>query len=69
MARRATSRKMANFISVVNSVKSGKSPQNALENVLDVQEFLAFEGVSYTLGNFDDQRNNYNNYFHLFPGE
>jgi spore coat protein CotH len=58
--------KMANFISVVNSVKSGKSPQNALENVLDVQEFLAFEGVSYTLGNFDDQRNNYNNYFIYF---
>jgi hypothetical protein len=58
--------KMVNFIITVNSVKSGKSPQKSLESVLDVQEFLTFEGVSYTLGNFDDQRNNYNNYFIYF---
>jgi len=58
--------KMSNFINVVNNVKTGKSSQNALENVLDVQEFLTFEGVSYCLGNFDDQRNNYNNYFIYF---
>jgi spore coat protein CotH len=58
--------KMVNFITTVNSVKTGKSSQKSLENALDVQEFLTFEGVSYTLGNFDDQRNNYNNYFIYF---
>jgi spore coat protein CotH len=58
--------KMANFINVVSNVKTGKSPQKALESVLDVSEFLNFEGVSYCLGNFDDQRNNYNNYYLYF---
>ena len=58
--------KMTNLILAVNNVKTGKSPQTSLESVLDVQEFLKFEGISYTLGNFDDQRNNYNNYFVYF---
>jgi len=58
--------KLANFINVVNNVKKGKSPQKTLESVLDTTEFLTFEGVSYCLGNFDDQRNNYNNYFIYF---
>lgn len=58
--------KMSNFILTLNNVKTGKSPQSALEKVLDVEEFLKFEGISYALGNFDDQRNNYNNYFVYF---
>jgi hypothetical protein len=58
--------KMATLINTVYDVYSGKSGNSALENVLDVQEFLAMEAVSYCLGNFDDQRNNYNNFFIYF---
>jgi hypothetical protein len=58
--------KMVNFINTVYSVRNGKASQSDLEAVLDVSEFLAMEGVSYCLGNFDNQRNNYNNYFIYF---
>lgn len=58
--------KMANFINVVYSVRHGKASQNDLEAVLDVPWFLKMEAISYCLGNFDDQRNNYNNYFIYF---
>jgi hypothetical protein len=58
--------KMVNFINTVYSVRNGKASQSDLEAVLDVPEFLLMEGVSYCLGNFDNQRNNYNNYFIYF---
>jgi spore coat protein CotH len=58
--------KMANLINAVYSVRYKKAPYSLLDGVLDVNEFLTFEGVSYALGNFDDQRNNYNNYFIYF---
>jgi hypothetical protein len=58
--------KMAALINTIDDVETGKSNNSALEKVLDVQEFLQLEAVSYCLGNFDDQRNNYNNYFIYF---
>jgi len=58
--------KMANYINTVWNLRYRKSPQNALESILDVQEFLRFEAVSYLFGNFDDQRNNGNNYYLYF---
>jgi len=42
--------KMVNFIMAVNSVKTGEYPKKSLENVLDVQEFLTFEGGLLHLG-------------------
>ena len=37
-----------------------------IESVLDVDQFLKFSAVSYLLGNPDDQRYNYNNYYIYF---
>ena len=37
-----------------------------LEAILDVDQFLKMSAVSYLLGNFDDQRYDYNNYYLYF---
>jgi hypothetical protein len=57
---------MANLMNVAYSLRYAKAPYSLLEATLDVSEFLKFEAVSYLLGNFDDQRNNYNNYYVYF---
>src|SRR5574344_1402892 len=57
---------MANYINALWNVRYQKAPQKTLESVLDVQEFLRFEALSYLYGNFDDQRNNANNYYLYF---
>lgn len=58
--------KMANLLNVAYSLRYKSAPYSLLESTLDVDEFLNFEAVSYLLGNFDDQRNNYNNYYVYF---
>jgi spore coat protein CotH len=58
--------KMANYINAIWNLRYEKAPQNTLESLLDVQEFLKFEALSYLFGNFDDQRNNANNYYLYF---
>jgi spore coat protein CotH len=58
--------KLVNYINVVHSCRYENGTQAMLEGILDVQEFLKFEALSYLFGNFDDQRNNYNNYFLYF---
>jgi hypothetical protein len=47
-------------------LRYAKAPYALLDATLDIPEFLKFEAVSYLLGNFDDQRNNYNNYYVYF---
>jgi len=58
--------KMAHLINVAYSLRYAKAPYALLDATLDIPEFLKFEAVSYLLGNFDDQRNNYNNYYVYF---
>jgi spore coat protein CotH len=58
--------KMANFINAIWNLRYQKAPQNTLESLVDVPKFLKFEALSYLFGNFDDQRNNANNYFLYF---
>lgn len=57
---------MANYINTIWNLRYKKALQNTLESVLDVQEYLRFEAASYLFGNFDDQRNNGNNYYLYF---
>ena len=52
-----------NLIAVVNGNKVTKEQ---LEKVIDIDNFLLFEAVSYFVGNPDDLRNNYNNYYIYF---
>lgn len=58
--------KMTNFIQVLWNNVYGTKDASSLESALDVQEFLSFSAVSYLLGNFDDQRYNYNNFYLYF---
>ena len=59
---------MVNFINAMWNIRYRKQSQQLLENTLDVDEFLRFEAISYLFGNFDDQRNNANNYYmYFFP--
>lgn len=57
---------MVNFINAMWNIRYKKQSQQYLESVLDVDEFLRFEALSYLFGNFDDQRNNANNYYIYF---
>lgn len=58
--------KMSGFINAMWNLRYKAASQELLESVLDVDWFLKFEAISYLLGNFDDQRNNYNNYYIYF---
>lgn len=44
----------------------GGGTKEYLENLIDVDWFLRFSAVSFLLGNFDDQRYNYNNFYVYF---
>lgn len=58
--------KIVNYIRVIYDCRNGKRGYEDLSSVLHLDEFLRFEAVSYLLGNFDDQRNNANNYYLYF---
>lgn len=54
---------LKNLIKVLNS---GDVTQAQFESVVDVEYFLNYAAVSYFLGNPDDLRNNYNNFYLYF---
>lgn len=60
---------MQNYIAGIWNVTYTKKGKEDLEKLLDVSEFLNFSAVSFLLGNFDDQRYNYNNYYIYFIPE
>lgn len=54
---------LKNLLTVVNSNKVTKEQ---IAGVIDINNFLLFEACSYFVGNPDDVRNNYNNYYIYF---
>lgn len=58
--------KMAAYLNAIWNLRYAHAPLSLLQEVLEVEEFLKFEGYAYLFGNFDDQRNNANNYFLYF---
>lgn len=58
--------KMANLINVLYSLRYKNAPYSMLDSVIDVDQFLKFAGISYVLGNYDDMRNNGNNFYVYF---
>lgn len=54
---------MKNLLAVLN--REGVTKEEIAE-VVDMENFMAFEAVSYFSGNPDDMRNNYNNYYIYF---
>ena len=57
---------LKNFITQIN--KSGLNKARIAE-LMDIDNFIAFAAVSWFLGNPDDLRNNYNNYYLYFTPE
>lgn len=55
--------KMKNLIAVLNRKGANKED---IARVVDIDNFLAFEAVTYFTGNPDDIRNDYNNYYIYF---
>ena len=58
--------KMADLINAFWSVRWANGSQEMLESKLDIDHFLKFSAISYLLGNADDQRYNFNNFYLYF---
>ena len=57
------------FFSVINDSACSASAYKAnLEEVMNVEDFIMYESIAYLMGNFDDLRNNANNYYLYFDG-
>lgn len=61
--KKSQNTELKNLISVLNS---GDLDKSTIESVVDMDNFLKYESVSYFVGNPDDMRNNYNNYYIYF---
>lgn len=58
---------LLNFISVQKDKSSSAEDfKTKIEEVLDVESFIKYESIAFLLGNFDDMRNNANNYYIYF---
>lgn len=62
----STHHALNNFISQMN--KSSLTKEK-IEQLMDVDNFISFAAISWFLGNPDDLRNNYNNYYLYFTPE
>ena len=51
---------------MINTLNSGLLAKSEVAELIDIDEFLKFAAVSYFMGNPDDIRNNYNNYYVYF---
>ena len=57
---------LKNFITLVNDKSSASDYKTKLEKAFDIKGFMMYESIAYLLGNFDDMRNNSNNYYLYF---
>ncbi len=61
---------LENFINIINDDKRpAEEFKDTLEEILDVDEFIRFSALSWVIGNPDDMRNNYNNYYLYFRSD
>lgn len=54
---------------LINIIKSSSLTKEKFENVVDIDNFLAYSAASYMIGNPDDLRNNYNNSYIYFRAD
>ena len=67
-----TNKKTSNHESLIAFIKemnSGTITKERFAELVDPDNFLAFAAVSYLLGNPDDMRNNYNNFYLYFRAD
>lgn len=58
---------LKNLINVMNrNSLSASEYKTEIEKVMDMNYFMKYESIAYLLGNFDDMRNNANNYYLYF---
>lgn len=57
---------MADYIANMWNLVYAGAPSSLLESALHVDEFLKYSALAYLIGNFDDARFNYNNYYIYF---
>ena len=58
---------LLNLIQVINDKNSSASIyKEKISKVLNMDEFMMYESIAYLCGNFDDMRNNANNYYLYF---
>ena len=56
----------SSLINMINKLNGGLLTKEQVAEVIDIDEFLEYAAVSYFMGNPDDMRNNYNNYYVYF---
>ena len=58
---------LLNLIKVINDKNASASVyKENINKVLNMNEFISYESIAYLCGNFDDMRNNANNYYLYF---
>ena len=58
---------LTNLVTTLNEDKRSASEfKSTLDSMVDVDEFLKYSALSWVIGNPDDMRNNYNNYYTYF---
>lgn len=58
---------LLNLINIINNkTASAQEYKSNISKVLDMNEFMKYEAIAYLCGNFDDMRNNANNYYLYF---
>lgn len=55
------------LVALIRNLNQGLLTKEAFSSLVDVENLLNFSAVSYLLGNPDDARNNYNNFYIYFP--
>ena len=58
-----------NLIGFIQEMNSGNMTKDRFSQMVDLDNFIAFTAVSYLLGNPDDMRNNYNNFYIYFRAD
>lgn len=64
-----TNKKSSNheqLVRLIRELNSGSITKDRLAELVDMDNFLVFEAISYFIGNPDDLRNNYNNHYIYF---
>lgn len=59
----------ASLTNLIERLNSGDVSKESFAELVDLDTFLPFCAVSYLLGNPDDMRNNYNNFYLYFRGD
>lgn len=57
------------LIHLITELNDGSVTKDDLEKLIDMDNFLSYSAVSWLLGNPDDMRNNYNNFYLYFRAD